>query len=40
MNAREEETGHRIKQRKFDAVTGQEVDSHNIITADSGQIDT
>jgi DNA end-binding protein Ku len=25
------ETGHRIKQRKVDAVTGQEVDSHNII---------
>src|ERR1700745_3047057 len=25
------ETGHRIKQPKVDAVTGQEVDSHNII---------
>jgi len=25
------ETGHRIKQRKVDVVTGQEVDSHNII---------
>jgi DNA end-binding protein Ku len=25
------ETGHRIKQRKVDAVTGQDVDSHNII---------
>jgi DNA end-binding protein Ku len=25
------ETGHRIKQRKVDAVTGREVDSHNII---------
>src|SRR5215470_20405342 len=25
------ETGHRIKQRKVDAVTGQEVDSHNIV---------
>jgi hypothetical protein len=24
-------TGHRIKQRKVDTVTGQEVDSHNII---------
>src|ERR1700745_4316705 len=34
------ETGHRIKQRKVDAVTGQEVESHTIIKGyEIGKVD-